>query len=96
MLRPDLPLKPRDALGFFELLHGLCVELGEAVDGEGARCFLASIEGKGKTAKLAGALLQLERTSDNSNRREAALFAAACRIERAERWGRWVQEDQER
>jgi hypothetical protein len=93
-LRPGLPLNSRDAMGFVELLHELCVELGESVTGEDARKCLAvfAADGSGKTASLAKRLLSLQRQQANPRREEAFARAVTARIERAQRWQQWRAE----
>lgn len=76
----------RASTDLIELLFDLLDHSGDCLTDEGARLYLESIPGSGKKAKLARAICQKTKNSENPYRKEAALAALQSRIARVENW----------
>ena len=84
--------EPRSVAGLVELLHEWAVESDGVIEHPGARQWLASIRGSGKTASAAKRLLARQpATAGRQHGLAVRTRWLAQRIERAERWTRVAQ-----
>jgi hypothetical protein len=82
--------EPKTVGPLLELLHQWTIESGETASHPPARQWLASVEGSGKSARLAKAILAKSGAPNIGHRRAVAIRALGSRIDRAERWQRML------
>ena len=82
----DATPHPSTARPLLELLVEWAAESGEPIADLRCRSWLSGIEGKGRAANAARALLAPAQREPTQHRRAVALRVLASRLERAERW----------